>query len=191
MLWRIPMVPLGFIAFVLLFATAFVPISVSAAACPSPSELDVICTESGAVRGVHEGHTLAFKGIPYAQPPVGAPRWRPPEEGVHWEGIRTASDFGAICPQIVSEQVVGSEDCLTLNVWRPRALPATPLPVMVWLTGGGNHQLSGKGSAGFGGVSYDGESLVERGGVVYVSYNLRLGVLRFLAHPSLDAARPE
>ncbi len=61
---------------------------------------------------------------------------------------------------------------------------------MVWVTGGGNHSLSGKGSAGFGGVSYDGETLVDRG-VVYVSYNLRLGVLGFLAHPALDAERPE
>jgi para-nitrobenzyl esterase len=191
MLWRIPMVFLEFIALVLLCAAAFVPVATAAAACPSPSEPDVACTDSGAVRGVHEGSTLAFKGIPYAQPPVGALRWRPPEEGVRWEGIRTTSDFGAICPQIVDGQVVGSEDCLTLNVWRPRALPATPLPVMVWLTGGGNHQLSGKGSAGFGGVSYDGETLVELGGVVYVSYNLRLGVLGFLAHPALDAERPE
>src|SRR5713101_4761399 len=62
--------------------------------------------------------------------------------------------------------------------------------MMVWVTGGGNHSLSGKGSAGFGGVSYDGETLVDRG-VVYVSYNLRLGVLGFLAHPALDAERPE
>jgi para-nitrobenzyl esterase len=186
-----PMVPPGFVALVILLAAAFIPAPTYAAACPSPSEPDVACTEPGAVRGVREGNTLAFKGIPYAKPPVGSLRWRPPEEGVRWEGIRNASDFGAICPQIVGGQVVGSEDCLTLNVWRARELPATPLPVMIWLTGGGNHALSGKGSAIFGGVSYDGETLVERGGVVYVSYNLRLGVLGFLAHPALDTERPE
>jgi para-nitrobenzyl esterase len=119
-----------------LFALAFVPAAVPAAECPSPSEPDVVCTESGAIRGVREGNTLAFKGIPYAKSPIGALRWRPPEDGVRWEGTRNATDFGAICPQIVSGQVVGSEDCLTLDVWRPREPSATPLPVMVWLTGG-------------------------------------------------------
>lgn len=173
----------------LLLAVIFCTDATTAAECPT-TDPDVACTDSGAIRGTREGNTLAFKGIPYAKAPVGSLRWRPPEEGVRWEGTRNATDFGAICPQIVDGQVVGSEDCLTLNIWRPRNLPATLLPVMVWVTGGGNHSLSGKGSAGFGGVSYDGETLVDRG-VVYVSYNLRLGVLGFLAHPALDAERAE
>jgi para-nitrobenzyl esterase len=177
------------ITLALALAILFCPGATRAAECPT-ADPDVVCTVSGAIRGTREGSTLAFKGIPYAQAPVGPLRWRPPVEAVAWEGIRAASDFGPICPQIVSGQVVGSEDCLTLNIWRPRDLPATQLPVMVWVTGGGNHSLSGKGSAGFGGVSYDGETLVERG-VVYVSYNLRLGVLGFLAHPALDAERAE
>ncbi len=95
-----------------------------------------------------------------------------------------------MCPQLVGSEVKGEEDCLYVNVWRPQQKPDRPLPVMVWLTGGGNHSLSGQGSAGFGGVVYNGEELVPQG-VVFVSYNLRLGALGFLAHPALDAERPE
>jgi len=162
-----------------------------AAGCGPPQGPDVVCTDAGAVRGVIEGTAVAFKGIPYAKAPVGSLRWRPPQQAVQWEGVKDGGRFGPICPQIVAGKVVGSEDCLTLNIWRLREPPATLLPVMVWVTGGGNHSLSGQGSGQFGGVSYDGETLVERGGVVYVSYNLRLGVLGFLAHPALDAERSE
>ena len=151
---------------------------------------DVACTAQGAVRGVIESDMLAFKGLPYARPPVGILRWRPPGTPSAWEGARDGSRFGAICPQIIANKVAGEEDCLTLNVWRPRSLPATPLPVMVFLTGGGNHGLSGVGSAGFGDVKYNGGALVPEG-VVFVSFNIRLGVLGFLALPALDAERPE
>src|SRR5712671_1675809 len=133
---------------------------------------------------------LAFKGIPYARPPVGPLRWKPTEAAEGWSGVRDGSRFGAICPQIIGQEIKGDEDCLTVNVWRPRVKPAQAQPVMVWLTGGGNHSFSGQGSAGFGGVTYSGEKLVPHG-VVVVSYNLRLGVLGFLAHPALDAERPE
>ena len=151
---------------------------------------DIACTEQGAVRGVAEGEMLAFKGIPYARPPIGALRWRPPEAAERWEGVRDGSRYGSMCPQIVAKEVRGEEDCLYLNVWRPREKPTLPLPVMVWLTGGGNHSASGEGVGSFGGLTYSGEKLVPHG-VVFVSYNLRLGVLGFLAHPSLDAERPE
>jgi para-nitrobenzyl esterase len=86
--------------------------------------------------------------------------------------------------------VKGAEDCLYINVWRPRARATAPWPVMIWLTGGGNHSLSGEGSSGFGGVVYNGMPLVPEG-VVFVSYNPRLGALGFLTHPALDAERPE
>jgi len=95
-----------------------------------------------------------------------------------------------MCPQLVGQQVKGDEDCLYVNVWRPRETTQAKLPVMIWLTGGGNHSLSGEGSPQFGGVIYSGEQLVPQG-VVFVSYNLRLGALGFLAHPALDAERPE
>jgi para-nitrobenzyl esterase len=151
---------------------------------------DIACTAQGAVRGVVEGDLLVFKGMPYAQPPVGDLRWRPPVAPFAWDGIRDGSQYGAICPQIVANKVTGDENCLTLNVWRPRQMPVKPLPVMVWLTGGGNHSLSGQGSAGYGGIAYNGGALVPQG-VVFVSINVRLGVLGFLAHPALDAERPE
>ena len=167
--------------------------SVVASAQPltcAPESPDVVCTGQGAVRGVAEGRTLAFKGIPYAQAPVGPLRWKPPVPAARWEGVRDGSRYGAMCPQIIAGEVKGDEDCLYVNVWRPREKPDRPLPVMVWLTGGGNHSFSGEGSGGFGGVVYNGEQVTPEG-VVFVSYNLRLGALGFLAHAALDAERPE
>jgi para-nitrobenzyl esterase len=164
--------------------------SAASAQAPICTDPDIACTQQGAVRGVVEGDMLAFKGIPYARPPIGLLRWRPTEAAEAWSGVRDGSRFGSICPQIVGQEVKGDEDCLTVNVWRPRAKPEQALPVMVWLTGGGNHSLSGQGSAGFGGLTYSGDRFVPQG-VVFVSYNLRLGVLGFLAHPALDAERPE
>src|SRR6185503_953849 len=160
----------------------------NAATCPDGA--DIACIEQGAIRGVVEGETLAFKGIPYAQPPVGPLRWKPPQPAAHWEGVRDGSRYGAMCPQFVGQDIKGAEDCLYINVWRPRQKLDRPLPVMIWLTGGGNHSLSGEGSSGFGGVVYNGIALVPQG-VVFVSYNPRLGALGFLAHPALDAERPE
>ena len=157
---------------------------------PCPAGADIACTAYGAVRGAPEGDLLAFKGLPYARPPVGDLRWRPPTAPASWQGVRDGSRYGAMCPQIVSKKVVGDEDCLTLNVWRPREGSAQRLPVMVFLTGGGNNGLSGQGSANFGGVRYEGGALVPYG-VIFVSFNIRLGALGFLAHPALDAERAE
>jgi para-nitrobenzyl esterase len=156
----------------------------------APAAPDIACTAQGAVRGASEDDLLVFKGLPYSRPPTGDLRWRPPLPPVPWQGVRDGSRFGAMCPQIAAKQVVGDEDCLTLNIWRPRELPARALPVMVFLTGGGNHGLSGQGSESFGNVRYSGGALVPEG-VVFVSFNIRLGVLGFLAHAALDAERPE
>jgi para-nitrobenzyl esterase len=145
---------------------------------------DVVCTESGAVRGTMSDGVRAFKGIPYAKPPVGPLRFRPPQPADPWQGIRPTDRFGPICPQIGGNNVVeGGEDCLTLNIWTPPQPPSALSPVMVFLTGGGNHGQSGS--------AYDGSLMVQRAGVVFVTYNLRLGVLGFLAHPALDLERPE
>ena len=150
----------------------------------------IVCTAQGAVRGTPEGGTLAFKGIPYAAPPVGPRRWAPPEPPQPWPGVRDGSRFGAVCPQLAGQQVIGDEDCLTLNVWTPATPPTRPLPVMVFLTGGGNHAFSGQGAGVFGGVSYNGQQLVPEG-VIHVSFNYRLGALGFLAHPALGAERAD
>jgi para-nitrobenzyl esterase len=170
-----------------LFLGACVPrVTSNLAADCAASGPDIVCTEQGAVRGVVEGEMLAFKGIPYARPPVGPLRWRPTQAAEPWQGVRDGSRYSSMCPQIIGKEVRGEEDCLFINVWRPREMGTEPLPVMVWLTGGGNHSLSGEGTASFGGVTYNGEKLLPHG-VVFVSYNLRLGVLGFLAHPALDA----
>jgi para-nitrobenzyl esterase len=168
---------------------AVLPKIAAASECKSAGD-DVTCTDLGAVRGTTEGDTMAFKGIPYAKPPLGDLRWRPPQPAEPWTGTRDGSRFASMCPQIIGNKVAGDEDCLYVNVWRPLKKPTHPLPVMIWLHGGGNQSYSGAGSPGFGGVIYNGEKLVPQG-VVFVSYNLRVGVMGFLAHPALDAERPE
>ena len=181
---------------VLLFAAACCSLPMAVAQVPAANSCiasaDVVCVETGAVRGTVVGAVRAFKGIPYAKAPVGNLRFRPPQPADVWQGTLAAERFGPVCPQLAAGgKVVGSEDCLTLNVWTPAQRPVVPRPVMIWLHGGGNASLSGAGTAGYGGVAYDGSLMVERGDVVFVTYNLRLGVLGFLAHPALDAERPE
>jgi para-nitrobenzyl esterase len=103
-----------------LFLLAVIPVTASAQmpGCAA-NEPDIACTQQGAVRGVVESDMLAFKGIPYARPPVGPLRWKPPEAAEAWSGERDGSRFGAICPQIIGQEVKGDEDCLTINVGVP------------------------------------------------------------------------
>lgn len=135
----------------------------------------VISTEAGQVRGSTVSGVQAFQGIPYAAPPVGERRWRAPQRAEAWRGVRDGTKPGSKCPQRGIEGVDGSEDCLSLNVWRPGAA-AKNLPVLVFLHGGG--MVNGAGSL------YDPAKLVARGNVV-VTVNYRLGALGFLAHPEL------
>ncbi|UUX97080.1 carboxylesterase/lipase family protein [Aquabacterium sp. J223] len=180
----------GLAAGLLAGCAARAPLDAGAARCDAAGP-DIACTTEGAVRGVREGPTLAFKGLPYAAPPVGPLRWQPPAPPARWTGVRDGSRFGAVCPQLAGDAVTGDEDCLSVNVWRPAepsaAAAARPLPVMVFLPGGGNHSYSGQGAGIFGGVSFDGEALVPQG-VVVVTFNQRLGALGFLTHPALRAA---
>ncbi len=143
------------------------------------SEPTLVKIDSGAVRGVASGDVVSFKGVPYAEPPVGSLRWRAPQPVKPWQDVRDAAQFGPSCMQ--ADNVPKSEDCLTLNVWRPAATTADPLPVMVWIHGGA--LVHG------GAPIYPADALAEQG-VVVVSMNYRLGRLGFFAHPALAAEAP-
>lgn len=144
-----------------------------------------VMVAGGAVRGAAatgNADIVAFKGIPYAAPPVGDLRWRPPAPIVAWEGVRDASASGPICIQSGGRDVVQDEDCLLLNVWAPRETHQ-PRPVLFWIHGGG--YTGGSGSTAI----YDGTQLAADGAVV-VTINYRLNVFGFLAHPALSAESP-
>jgi para-nitrobenzyl esterase len=128
---------------------------------------------------------LAFLGVPYAAPPVGDLRWRPPRPVAQWTGTRKAIAFGASCPQLPARwlpDVAWSEDCLFLNVWTTGVAPTEKRPVIVWLHGGGNKN-------GRGEYTPLGPPLARLGAVV-VSLNYRLGPPGFMAHPALTAESP-
>ena len=141
----------------------------------------VVKTRSGRMRGVHEEGVLAFRGIPYAQPPIGPLRFRPPHKPVAWDGVREACTYGpapmqvgnALNAQLGQVPPEVHEDCLSLNVWTPAA-DDTRRPVLVWLYGGA--WVIGAGSLPL----YNGARLAARGDVVVVTLNYRLGLFGFL-----------
>ncbi|MGV0635068.1 carboxylesterase family protein [Mycolicibacillus trivialis] len=145
---------------------------ISRAAAPNAAVVD---TTAGPVRGVVAPDHRLFAGIPYAAPPLGALRWQPPQPVAPWSGVRDATRPGPPCVQETARGV-GSEDCLTLNVWTP-AGGVGKRPVLVWIHGGGF--INGHGDM------YDAHRLATRGDVVVVTLNYRLGALGFLAHPAL------
>ena len=151
----------------------------------------MVRTESGMVRGVERGGVVAFKGIPYAAPPVAERRWRPPDPAPCWDGVREASGFGYVCMQPAqstdpSSTPTGSEDCLTLNVWTPEGRRGADLPVMVFIHGG--YFTWGSSSRRLAGVDiYDGAALAARTGSVVVTFNYRVGALGWIGHPELAA----
>lgn len=153
----------------------------------------VVSTALGDVRGVLvEGipTVSAYRGVPFAAPPVGDLRWKPPTPAQSWTGVRECVVYGSAAPQLVNELLASypgwalnapqNEDCLYLNVYSPEVSGEAALPVMVWIHGGG--YTAGAGSQGL----YDGQYLARQG-VVVVTINYRLGALGFLAHPALDA----
>jgi para-nitrobenzyl esterase len=157
-----------------------------------------VSTVSGRVSGVPgtvDG-VIAFKGIPFGAPPVGDLRWKPPQPVAAWEGVRAGDKFGPVCMQPRQTQRTPnnrsvdlpdsppmSEDCLYLNVWTPASSVKAKLPVMVWIFGGA--YTEGAGST----PHNHGDTLAAKG-VVYVSFNYRLGSLGFLAHPELTKESP-
>ncbi len=135
---------------------------------------------------VADGRVHAFKGIPFAAPPVGDLRWQPPQPVTPWTGVRPALEFGPrpmqgrIFSDMVFRDAGPSEDCLSLNVWTPANARGRKLPVMVWIFGGGF------AAGGTSEPRQDGTALCQKD-VVVVSMNYRLGVFGFLAHPELTA----
>jgi para-nitrobenzyl esterase len=139
--------------------------------------------ESGMVQGAAEEGLTIYRGIPFAAPPVGDLRWKPPQPASKWSGVRPASEYGRACMQsnaAISNLPAPSEDCLFLNVWTPAVRANERLPVMVWIHGGGF--VAGTPAEQL----YHGEWLARKG-VVVVSVGYRLGVFGFLAHPELTA----
>ena len=146
---------------------------------------DAVRTKAGVVEGAAEpeGSVRAFRGIPFAAPPVGELRWREPQPAAPWPGVRKSVEFGPRCIQgrIFDDMVFRdepSEDCLYLNVWTPARSAAGKLPVMVWIHGGGFQAGSASEPRQDGGR-------LARKGVVVVGINYRLGVFGFFAHPAL------
>ena len=146
--------------------------------------------DSGLIAGI-DGDIRVFKGIPFAAPPAGGHRWRPPQPVVPWRGVRAADRFGPAYPQVpphkdtllheasfAGPEPVFDEDCLNLNVWSPARSASERLPVMVWVHGGGFRLGWGHQSV------YEGEALARKG-VVVVTVNYRLGLFGFFAHPAL------
>lgn len=149
--------------------------------CADVMKSDVIRLHSGPIRGTADGNVRLFLGIPYAAPPVGTLRWKPPQDVASWTDVRTSTAYGRSCPQ-PRQQDGGafSEDCLYLNVWTPAEKADAGLPVMVWIHGG---------AFNFGSASqpeYDAGNLARKG-VVVVTLNYRLGPLGFLVHPLLSS----
>ncbi len=151
----------------------------------------VVKTTLGEVRGVSDDGVDSFKGIPYAAPPVGEYRWRPPQPAEPWQGVLDASRFGAACAQTgwgpgAGELVAGSsEDCLYLNLWLPAKTAANAkLPVMVWIHGGGF-------TAGAGSNPESDGTRFAKEGVILVTFNYRLGRLGFFAFPAINREYPD
>jgi para-nitrobenzyl esterase len=147
-------------------------------------------TANGILQGTRDSVGIrSFKGIPFAQPPVGDLRWKEPQAPKNWSGVRMADHFGnqAMQKRVYSDMMFRSlgvsEDCLYLNVWTPAKMANEHLPVLVYFYGGGF--MAGDGSE----YRYDGESLATKG-IVTVTVNYRLGIFGFFAHPELTKESP-
>jgi para-nitrobenzyl esterase len=162
----------------------FVRAVLAAAGVPVPT----VTLKAGIVEGVHfgPGQTgVAFLGVPYAAPPVGDLRWKPPQPVTPWTGMRRATKFGAACSQLPAgwlPYIGWNEDCLYLNVWTTHLSPGPKLPVLVYFHGGSN-------TTGYSQLDPLGPTLSHLG-VIVVSANYRLGPMGFFAHPALTAESP-
>jgi para-nitrobenzyl esterase len=158
---------------------------------------DPIRIESGLISGYYDERTgvTVYKGIPFAAPPVGDLRWKPPQSATPWTGTRACVEFGPspmqpkpvpflfLGPEFVVPGSQISEDCLYLNVWTAARSPEEKRPVLVWIYGGGF--ITGGAAA----PGYSGEALAQKG-ILFVSFNYRLGIFGFFSHPALSAESP-
>jgi para-nitrobenzyl esterase len=148
---------------------------------PAAANPLVVPTTEGVIRGISANGMRQWLGIPYAAPPVGNLRWKPPQAHARWKGVRATTDYGSPCPQLgtVFGKASTNENCLFLNVFTPaNAKPSAKLPVMFWIHGGA--LITGESN------DYNPSALAKQG-VVVVTINYRLGLLGFLAHPALSA----
>ena len=151
---------------------------------------DTVTLASGKIQGAVADGVLSFKGVPFAQPPVGELRWRAPQPVKAWTGVRSATAYGHDCMQKPFPSDAAplgtepAEDCLVANVWRPATASAKPLPVMVWIYGGGF--VNGGSSP----AVYAGDQFAKQG-IVFVSFNYRVGRFGFFGHPALTAANAD
>jgi para-nitrobenzyl esterase len=162
---------------------------VAAAALAAPVAPQIVKVETGSLQGTTVDGVSAFKGVPYAAAPVGDLRWRAPQAAAHWTGARDASTMGPDCVQGrmpgSPEPAPQSENCLFANVWRPaEAKAGAKLPVMVWIHGGAF--VNGGSSS----PETWGEAMARRG-LVFVTFNYRLGRFGFFGHPALSAEHPD
>jgi para-nitrobenzyl esterase len=171
-------------------AASLLAAAIPAAAGPASANAPIVRAPDGAVAGTTQGKVRVFKGIPYAEAPIGTLRWKPPVPAKLWTDVRPANGFAAACvqPTFPGTNIYAnppqrmSEDCLALNIWAPQ--DAKDLPVVVWIHGGA--LVSGYGHE----AMYDGERMAARGAIV-VSINYRLGIIGYLAHPELSRESPD
>lgn len=175
--------------YALCLATAILAATAVAQTAPSapPQSAPEVHTQQGQLRGsVDVLGNAVFQGVPYAAPPVGPLRWRPPQAPAAWTGVHDATKPPHACMQIdwgwnTRDARDDSEDCLYLNIATPSLHPAHPLPVFFWIHGGANYNGSGR---------YPQGQTLTHHGVLLVSINYRLGIFGFLALPALAAESP-
>jgi para-nitrobenzyl esterase len=141
----------------------------------------IVHTEHGKVRGRKENDFLLWLGVPYAEPPVGELRWKAPRTLKSWEGILDTTDYQSKAMQLENGHIVGSEDCLYLNIWKSDS-NEEGLPVLVYVHGGGN--LIGSGQ------EFNGAQLTKHTNSIIVTINYRLGPLGWFKHKSLKTSDP-
>ncbi|WP_233510975.1 carboxylesterase/lipase family protein [Actinomadura craniellae] len=168
------------------------PLAAGALAVPAAAEEGpTVRIRDGAVRGTAGATANSYLGIPYAAPPVGPLRWKPPAPPARWQGVRDGSEPGNPCMQRAEPTPWGNlagpgtpgEDCLYLNVYTPKKRAAHKRPVMLWIHGGGFTIGSG--------TFYEGSNLADRGDAVVVNFNYRLGAFGYFAHPDLATESAE